>query len=231
MPLKFITDDISGLDENIQGLYEKTEDGKFALQVEGAVPKTRLDEFRNKNIELMQQMEQFKGVDPDKYQNLLELQRKVDESKLVESGKVDEAVEQRVKTLQKEYDEKLNGLQSKYDGAQAKLEKTLLSSELQGYAIKAGAHESALDDIQSRARNVYKLVDEKILPLDQNGQVIYGKNGTDPMPMSEWLQGLAKDAPHLFKESEGGGSRNSGQGGNMDRSKMSATQKISSAIQ
>lgn len=229
--LKYMTDDVSGLDEGVQKLYEKTEDGKYVLQVEGAVPKTRLDEFRNKNIELMQQMEQFKGVDPDKYQNLLELQRKVDESKLVESGKVDEAVEQRVKTLQQEYDEKLNGLQTKYDTTQEKLEKTLLASELTTKAIKAGAHESALDDIQSRARLVYKLVGDDIVPVDDKGQVIYGKNGTDPMPMSEWLQGLAKNAPHLFKESEGGGSRNSGQGGNTDRSKMSATQKISFAIQ
>jgi len=227
--LKYIVDDINNVDESARGFYEQTDDGKYALQVEGVVPKARLDEFRDKNIELMKTMEQYKGVDPDQYQELLDLKRKVDESKLVESGKVDEAVQQRVQTLQSEYDEKIKEYESKLGDAQSKLEKTLLSSELQGKAIKVGAYESALDDIESRARQVYKLVDGEILPIDSKGQVIYGRNGSDPMPMSEWLKGLAKEAPHLFKGSEGGGARNNS-GSRVDMSKLSASQKISQGL-
>ena len=227
--LKYIVDDVSTVDEAHRGLYEKTDDGKFALQVEGVVPKTRLDEFRNKNIELMQGMEKFKGVDPDKYTELLDLQRKVDESKLVGSDKVDEAVAQRVKQLETEFQAQVDDYKGKYEKGQEALGKTMLSAELHGRALKAGAFESALDDIESRARQVYKLADNQIMPLDSKGQVIYGKNGSDPMPMNEWLKGLAKDAPHLFKESEGGGSRNSGGRGN-DTSKMTATQKIANGL-
>ncbi len=228
--LKYLVDDVSSLDEGVQKLYEKTDDGKYALQVEGVVPKARLDEFRDKNIDLMKQMDKFKNVDPDQYNELLDLKRKVDESKLVESGKVDEAVQQRVQTLQAEFDEKMNDLTGKYKGAQSELEKTKLSSELSSRALKAGAYESALDDIQMRARQVYKLVDNEIVPIDSKGQIIYGRNGSDPMPMNEWLKGLAKEAPHLFKGSEGGDSHNNGRGGNIDRSKMSSRQKISAGL-
>ena len=227
--LKLFVDDVSTVDEAHRGLYEKGEDGKYALQVEGAVPKAKLDEFRNKNIELMQTAEKFKGIDPAKYAELQDLQRKVDESKLVGSDKIDEAVTNRVKTLEAEYQTKIEEINGKYQGAQSALEKTMLSSELQSRALKAGAHESALDDIQSRARQIYKLVDNQIVPLDSNGQVVYGRNGSDPMPMSEWLKGLAKDAPHLFKGSNGGGSNNTGKGGG-DRSKMTAAQKISAGL-
>lgn len=227
--LKYIVDDVSNLDDSVKGLYEKTEDGKYALQVEGVVPKARLDEFRDNNIELKKRMEKFKGIDPDQYQELLDLKRKVDESKLVDTGKIDEAVQQRVQTLQQEYDEKLQDMESKWKGAQSQLEKTMLSSELQSRAIKAGAYESALDDIENRARQVYKLVNNEIVPVDEKGQVIYGRNGSDPMPMSEWLKSLAKEAPHLFKGSDGGGSNNQGRG-NVDMSKLTASQKIAQGL-
>lgn len=227
--LKFIVDDVNTVDEAYRGLYEKNDDGKYALQVESAVHKDKLDEFRNKNIDLMKSAEKFKGVDPAKYTELLELQRKVDESKLVGSDKVDEAVAQRVKTLEADYKVKIDDLTGKYTSAQKALEKTMLSSELQGKALKAGAHESALDDIESRARQIYKLVDNQITPLDDKDQVVYGRNGSDPMPMAEWLKGLATSAPHLFKDSNGGGSRNNGKGG-ADRTKMSAAQKISAGL-
>ena len=227
--LKFMVDDVNTVDEAYRGLYEKNDDGKYSLQVESAVHKDKLDEFRNKNIELMKSAEKFKGVDPVKYTELLDLQRKVDESKLVGSDKVDEAVAQRVKTLEADYKVKIDDLTGKYTSAQNALEKTMLSSELHTKAIKAGAYESALDDIESRARQVYKLVEGQIVPLDSAGQVLYGRNGSDPMPMAEWLKGLAALAPHLFKGSEGGGSRNNGKGG-ADRSKMSAAQKISAGL-
>jgi DNA-binding transcriptional MerR regulator len=227
--LKYAVDDVNALDESVQGLYEKTDDGKYVLQVEGVVPKSRLDEFRDNNIELKKQMDRFKNVDPDQYNELLDLKRKVDESKLVESGKVDEAVEQRVKTLQEEFDTKMQEMSGKYNGAQKELERTKLSSELQGKALQAGAYESALNDIENRARQVYRLVDNDIVPMDSKGQVIYGRNGSDPMPMNEWLKGLAKDAPHLFKGSEGGDAKNKGNAG-QDRSKMSSRDKISSGL-
>ena len=66
MLLKFIVDTLEGVDQTVASLYEKQEDGKFRLNVEGAVPREKLDEFRNTNIELLKKVDAFKGVDVKK---------------------------------------------------------------------------------------------------------------------------------------------------------------------
>ena len=48
--LKYITTDIESLDEAQQALYESDGNGQYILQVEGAVPKAQLDEFRANNL-------------------------------------------------------------------------------------------------------------------------------------------------------------------------------------
>jgi len=228
MPLKYEVESVESLPEEVKGLY--VQDGeKFVLDVEGVVPKQKLDEFRNNNVELMKKLEDFKGIDPKEYTSLKELKQKVDESKLVEAGKVDEAVQARVSTLKEEYETKLQERESRLTQAERQLESTLLSSQIQRLAVKHGAEEGAMDDVMLRAQTVFRLIDGELTPLDSKGQVIYGRNGTDPMSGEEWMKGLIKTAPHLFKASVGGGAKNNG-GNGQNRAKMTSTQKIQSGL-
>jgi hypothetical protein len=47
-------------------------DGMYYLNVEGAVAKDRLDEFRNNNVQLQQRLDLFKDNAPAKIATLLE---------------------------------------------------------------------------------------------------------------------------------------------------------------
>ncbi|MCP5079129.1 MAG: hypothetical protein GY951_13870, partial [Psychromonas sp.] len=54
------------LSEDMQKLYKKGDDG-YELQVEGAVSKAKVDEFRDKNIALTNDLKKFDGVDVSKW--------------------------------------------------------------------------------------------------------------------------------------------------------------------
>jgi hypothetical protein len=59
MRLKYETNTIEDLPEPLRELYEQTEAGSFRLSVDGAVPKTKLDEFRDNNISLAKERDKL----------------------------------------------------------------------------------------------------------------------------------------------------------------------------
>ena len=71
---KFIIDSLDQVAEGHRQFYVKNEEtGKYQLQVEGAVPRAKVDEFRNNNITLTNevtglktQLAAFEGIDPAK---------------------------------------------------------------------------------------------------------------------------------------------------------------------
>jgi hypothetical protein len=75
---------------------------------------------------------------------------------------------------------------------------------------KLGVRTEAVSDIVGHVRQVFKLKDGKVTPLQDDGQIRYGKNGTDPMPMSEYIAGLRTSKPHYFEPNSGGGAGGSG---------------------
>lgn len=229
--LKLIADTVEGLDPVIAGLYEKTEDGKFRLNVEGAVPREKLDEFRNKNIDLMKTVEKFNGVDVVKYQHLLGIEKKLTDKELVEAGKVDEVVQARIKTMQTEHSTTVDTLNNQLSVANRQLESLLVDSAVRVKALEFGVTPTAVDDVMLRAKTVFKIIDGVATP-QQDGKTIYGKDGINPMSVDEWISGLAKTAPHLFGTTQGGGapgtrtqSRQTPGG-----QKLTATQKIAAGL-
>jgi hypothetical protein len=66
-----------------------------------------------------------------------------------------------------------------------------------------------MQDILSRARRVWKLVDGKPTPME-NDTTMFGKDGKSVLSFEEWAQDLAERASFLFEESGGGGSNGSG---------------------
>ena len=65
--LKFMLENVDDLEDPVKGLYSKHTDGNFYLDVDGAVAKGKVDEFRDNNISLKQQLEEvnkkFESVD------------------------------------------------------------------------------------------------------------------------------------------------------------------------
>lgn len=224
MTLKYIVESLEGLEPQIAALYEPA-DGKFRLNVEGVAPREKLDEFRNKNIDLMKQLDGFKGVDLTKYQNLLGLEKKITDKELIEAGKVDEVVQSRISSMKTEHEQIVSQLNNQLGESNKQLESLLIDSAVRMQAVNQKVIPSAIDDVMLRARTAFKIVEGKAVP-HVDGKPVYGKDGVNPMSVEEWINGLAKNAPHLFEGSQGGGSRGSGSGTRTNSANLSATQKI-----
>lgn len=229
MKLKFKLDTLEDLDATIAALYEQAADGDYYLSVDGAVGKDKLDEFRNNNVKLLKDLEKFKDVDPAKYQELLALAKKQQEKQLIDAGEIDKVVEQRVGEMKSTYENQLKTLTEQNSVAQRQLESLLIDNAVRDAAVKSGVQPTAVDDVLLRAKATFKIKDGNAVPVDAQGNVVYGKDGTSPMSVVDWTTGLKKQAPHLFQGSQGGGAQGSGKG-NVDTSKLTSAQKIAQGL-
>lgn len=230
MSLKFIVDSVDGLSTDMAALYTKNADGKFYLEVDGAVSKTKLDEFRDNNVRILKELEKFKDIDPTKYSDLLKLQAKADEKKLIDAGELDKVVEQRVGQMRTTYDSEIAKLRNDNGIAQRQLESLLIDSAVRDAAIKSGVQATAVEDVLLRAKSTFQIKEGSPIPVDASGSIIYGKDGSTPMTIADWTVGLKKQAPHLFQGSSGGGAGGSGKLSLDATSKMSPNQKITAGL-
>lgn len=233
MPLKFAVDSLDGLDESIQGLYTE-QDGKFYLDVDGAVSTDKVSEFRNKNIELLQQLDKFKGVDLDKYQDALSKIQEQEKKKVISMDKVDGIVDERVQTMKDEYESQLKTINDQNTVLNSQLETLVIDSAVRAAATKHKVLGTAVDDVILRAKSTFKMKDGEAMPYDAKGNVIYGKDGQTPLTIDSWVKGLGKTANHLFEPSQGGGIPPGGNGNlpaGMNPENMSPMQKIQAGLQ
>ena len=229
MGLKHTVDKLEDVPENVRTLY-KAEGAKFVLDVDGVVPKERLDEFRNNNLQLQQQIDRFKGIDPAKHAELLEVQRQLNEQELIKAGDVEGVVNSRVSTMKSTYDTQINELTTKLTVGQQQLHSLLVDNVIRIAASKNGAFPEALDDVVLRAKGVYTVENGVPTPKDEKGQVIYGKDGKTPMPPEEWVLALKGSAKHLFMGSQGSGAAGGNGHGGRDMSKLTAVEKITMGL-
>jgi len=231
MPLKAAVDALDSVDKSLHTLYETGQDGKFYLSVEGMVPNERLVEFRNTNIELKKALEKFDGVDPEKYKTLSKREKEIMEGKLIEQGKLDEVVGERVKGMKTEYDGKITELTNKLKTSDGRLASVLIDSSVKSAAIALGVLPTAVDDVVLRAKSVFQIRDGEAVAVNDRGDVIYGTDPSKPLSIDEWVKALKTKAGHLFEGMRGSGAPGSGRGpGGTDTSKMSANQKIATGL-
>lgn len=229
MALKFKVAKLDELPEAIRSLY-RPEGDAFVLDAEGVVPKERVDEFRNNNIQLQQQLDKFKNIDPTKHNELLAIQREIEEGKLIKEGKLEEVVNLRVGTMKTTYEQQIEQLNNANQQSSAQLAILLIDNAIKSEAIKNGIYATAVDDIVLRARSVYSVDKGNPVPKNDKGEVIYGKDGTTPMPIGEWILNQKKVAPHLFHGSQGSGAGGGRGNGSSDVAKMTPAQKISHGL-
>ena len=234
-------DNVESIPEGLESIYTKTDDGKFVVNVEGSVDKTRLDDFRDNNINLRKEIEgfeakqlegensmadlkaqldavndKFSGIDLDEW-NSLQAERKANaEKELIEKGDVDALINSRVDEViaakQKElatqksaYDAQVASLQDdllNYDG---QLNTMLVDNELTKIAADAGVRSSAMEDVLSRGRTVFRVEDGQAVAFNEAGRQMYLDDAVTPLNINAWIEGLTKSAPHLFESSTGAG--------------------------
>lgn len=224
MSLKARIKALSEVPEALQSFYTQQGD-EFVLGVEGMVSKDKLDEFRDNNIALKKQMDElsakFGDIDPEKYRELSERAQKERDKKLIDAGKVDELVAERVNAMKADFDKQAKQYADKESTLTAQLESLVIDNAIREAAAKSGVRPTAIDDVLLRGRTLYKLRDGKAVPLDGD-KPIFGKSG-DPMPIEEWVGTLTEKAPHLFEASQGSGAPRNGSATPVGAGKISRT--------
>lgn len=198
-------------------------DGVFILDAEGAADATRLTEFRETNTkflkligapsieEALKKLEKLKDVDPTKYRELIEEFEKIEQKKLETKGQYEQALESQKTKMAAEHKKAVDELQAKLTAATSRLQTVLIDDAVAAAAMKKGVRATALPDVKSRARGVFKLDGEEIKAFDGEAPK-FGKGG-EALKIDEWVETLVAEAPHLFDPSSGSGAQGGAGGG------------------
>jgi len=190
--------------------------GEWVLDHDG---KAKLDEFRQNNITLTNQLKRFDGIDPDAVRQLADDKRKLEEAQQLKAGEVDKVLEARLKTARADWDKTHGVVVAERDALTGRLTAIQIDQAVVSEATKRGLRPTALTDITARARMTFKLVNGVPQAFEADGQTArMGKDGTSPMTLAEWVDALVSDAPHLFEANAGSGAAGSGSGGAGNRS-------------
>jgi hypothetical protein len=217
MPLKFKYPTKQEIPAEHAALYVER-DGAFVLDAEGVVDKAKADEMRNHNIELRRQIEshatRFEGIDPDEHRRLVEEKRKLElQAQGHKPEEIDKLVTDRLKTLKADWDKQFSAVTAERDSLTTRLTAIQIDQGVITAATRRGLRPSAIPDITSRARSVFKLVNGAPQAFEADGKSVrYGRDGITPMTLEEWVDAQVSDAPHLFEANAGGGAAGNGSG-------------------
>jgi len=199
------------------GLYVER-DGAFVLDAEGAVDKSKVDEFRSNNLALKKQLDdlaaKYEGIDPDAVKMLLADKAKLEEQKLIKDGEVEKLVEKRTKGILGDMEKRLHAAEQSASSLSAQLLEKEIERNVVEAATKLGLRPSAIPDIKARARQTFKSSGGAIAAVDADGKTpLYGRDGVTPLTFDEWVTRQVVEAPHLFESNAGGGAVGNGSGG------------------
>lgn len=231
MPELFF-DDLSAVPEVFRDIAKEAEDdkgaktGKVSINV---VPNSKLQEFRETNVRISQDLDKLKaeyeklvpivGEKPDEFAEQLEelrrIKKRVDDGELVAGTDLETALNKRTKEMKADLEGKNNALgqdrdewRKKWEAADSKYKRTVISTQVVDAIMDkdVGALTDARSDILNRAMSVFKIDDQdQLRAFDSDGNVIYGPDGATPMTPKDWLIGLKDSAPYFFQQSRGGG--------------------------
>lgn len=223
MPLKFKFKTRDEIPAEQASLYVER-DGAWVLDAEGVVEKSKLDEFRNNNVALIKERDElkkrFEGIDPDEVRRLAEEKQRLElQAQGHKPEEIEKIVEGRVKSLKSEWEKQVSGLTNERDALNARLTTIQIDQGVTTVATKRGLRPTAIPDITSRARSVFRLVNGVPTAFEADGKSVrYGKDGITPMTLEEWIDTQVSEAPHLFESNAGSGAASNASGGGANKS-------------
>jgi hypothetical protein len=218
MPLKYKYTNKQEIPAEHQSFYVER-DGAWLLDADGVVSQTKLDEFRQNNITLTNQLKRFEGIDPDAVRLLAAEKQRLEDEQRLKDGKFQEVLDARLKTARADWDKTHGVVVAERDALTGRLTAIQIDQAVVSEATKRGLRPTALTDITSRARQTFKLVNGVPQAFEADGQTArMGKDGASPMTLAEWVDALVSDAPHLFEANAGSGAAGSGGGAAGNRS-------------
>jgi len=211
LKFKIASEDFDKLNDVEKTFYAMAGDG-YQLQVEGAVDKGKLNEFRTTNTELMKNQEAFKGVDLEKYRALEDQERKLVEGDLIAKKDYEGLVTQRTQSLTSDFQAKIDNLTNQLAESSTSHNRLQSKYEIEGEASKAfGVHKinpDAFDSVMAQIKSKFSIDNGKVIARDGEN-ILAGADGN--LTVSEFVA----SQPEIFKiQSQGGkGSGNESTGG------------------
>jgi predicted RNase H-like nuclease (RuvC/YqgF family) len=167
--------------------------------------KVKVNEFRDNNIKLKEQIEAFDGIDADKVKELLATQKDVETKELIKAGDVEAALEKQKEALTADFDKRLSAVQEESAGLRGDLHTLQVTDKLKDAALEAGAREDAVPDLVKSAASDWQLKDGQPVYI-VNDQIQLSKTDAgENMGMEEYFKGLATSKPFFFNGSGGAG--------------------------
>ncbi|KNX81527.1 hypothetical protein, partial [Acinetobacter baumannii] len=167
--------------------------------------------LKDKNAELIKDKKELKdelgslkskveGLDLDAIKVLLDKSNQDEESKLIAEGKIEEVIQKRTEKMREEHDKVLKAEKERADKAEAyaeKFKKSVVQSQIVQAAIELEALPEATPDIAFLAQTKFALDENgKAVAVDENGDVVIGKDGQTPMTPKEWVESLREQKPY-----------------------------------
>lgn len=185
----------TAVDDAVKGLKEKNSElinDKKALKDELTSLKAKVD-----------------GLDLDAIKVLLDKSNQDEESKLIAEGKIEEVIQKRTEKMREEHARLLNAETTRANNAEAyanKFKQSVVQGQIVQAAIELEALPEATADIAFLAQSKFVLdEDGKAVAVDENGEVIIGKDGKTPLSPKEWVESLREQKPYFWPKPNGTG--------------------------
>lgn len=218
MALKPVINSLEEVAEPFRTEYVKQADGTFVLDTNVEEHpalhglKSALTNVRTELKTIKDETSKFSGIDPDKYRQLQEQERKIKEGELIAAGKMDELVALRTTSLRETLQAETNAERTKRESLERQLNTLVIDNAVQIAASKLGVKKTAMDDVLNRARSIFKTHEGQAIAY-QGESPIYSKDGVHMLGIEEWMTNLPTTASHLFEESKGSGAPGGNAGG------------------
>ena len=206
LKFKIDSENFSALNEVEQTFYAQSGEG-YQLQVEGATDKSKLDEFRATNVDLLKQQEAFKGVDLAKYRELEEKERQLRDKELIEKKDFDGLISERTNSLKSDYEAKIQALTSQLNDSSSNYNTVVSKYEIEGAAVKAFTEHKispdAYDAVLSQIKTKFSIDNGRVI-AKEGDNILASADGN--LTVSEFVA----MQPEIFKIQSSGGNGNGG---------------------
>jgi hypothetical protein len=229
MALPRKTKKIESIPEAARALYKSNgkegDELEFTLQddflPEGMVDKTKVDEFRANNVNLLKEKQaleaqaaQFSGLNLDEVKELLRKKQELEDEKLIKAGDVETLVANRTKKMAEDHSAKLQEALDAQAASQARLEDLEINEKVRHFAAKKEVLTGAMEPVLLMAKQIFRHEGGKVVPM-KDGEIWYDASG-EPMSIENWVDRLSVEASYLFKQSSGSGASNQSSGRTAD---------------
>lgn len=179
MKFKINKEEFEKLSDDFKAEY-KAEGDNYILQGEGFADKDKLDEFRQSNIDLLKKSKANEGIDMDKYNAMLETERKIRDKELIDKGDIDTLVAERLANQKTDYEGKLVVATTAASDATSKYHALLSKTEIEGEAFKAFGitkiRPDAHNAVMAQIKSTFKVEDGVVVGKDGD-KVLAGVDG------------------------------------------------------